>query len=186
MDDKMNLIEKLTSMRAELQAFNLKKSGNNNGRKYFELADFLPHINDLCKKYRVGCVVSFTEEEATLTMIDGENIEHKLSFTSPFGSATLKGCHEVQNIGAVETYQRRYLYMTAFEIVEYEMLDSSDYYREPELSLADILSDALRDGIITKEKMEETIAVANQKKPSEIAAFTQVVLNKLNGLRQVR
>jgi hypothetical protein len=42
------------------------------------------------------------------------------------GSAALKGCHEVQNIGAVETYQRRYLWVAALEIVEHDALDSSE------------------------------------------------------------
>ncbi len=42
------------------------------------------------------------------------------------GSAALKGCHEVQNVGAVETYQRRYLWVAALEIVEHDAIDSSD------------------------------------------------------------
>jgi hypothetical protein len=41
------------------------------------------------------------------------------------GSAALKGCHEVQNIGAVETYQRRYLWVSAMEIVEHDALDAT-------------------------------------------------------------
>ena len=41
------------------------------------------------------------------------------------GSAALKGCHEVQNIGAVETYQRRYLWVAALEIVEHDALDAT-------------------------------------------------------------
>jgi hypothetical protein len=40
------------------------------------------------------------------------------------GTANLQGCHEVQNIGAVETYQRRYLYVTALSIVEHDALDA--------------------------------------------------------------
>ena len=36
--------------------------------------------------------------------------------------ATLKGCNEIQGLGAIQTYQRRYLYMNAFEISE------NDYY----------------------------------------------------------
>ena len=40
------------------------------------------------------------------------------------GSAQLKGCHIVQNIGAVETYQRRYLYVSALAIVEHDALDA--------------------------------------------------------------
>ena len=41
-------------------------------------------------------------------------------------SAALKGCHEVQNLGAVQTYLRRYLWVTAMEIVEHDALDSSE------------------------------------------------------------
>jgi hypothetical protein len=40
-------------------------------------------------------------------------------------SANLKGCHEVQNLGAVETYIKRYLYQNCFEIVEGDVLDST-------------------------------------------------------------
>jgi hypothetical protein len=40
-------------------------------------------------------------------------------------SASLKGCHEVQNLGAVETYIKRYLYQNCFEIVEGDALDST-------------------------------------------------------------
>ena len=38
-------------------------------------------------------------------------------------TAELKGCHAIQNLGAVETYVRRYLYFAAYEIVEAEALD---------------------------------------------------------------
>jgi hypothetical protein len=38
-------------------------------------------------------------------------------------SAALKGCHDVQNLGAVQTYLRRYLWVNAFEIVEHDALE---------------------------------------------------------------
>jgi hypothetical protein len=40
-------------------------------------------------------------------------------------SASLKGCHDVQNLGAVQTYQRRYLWQSALEIVEHDALDAT-------------------------------------------------------------
>jgi len=49
----------------------------------------------------------------------------KIEITSPMSSAALKGCHEVQNLGAVQTYIRRYLWVTAMEIVEHDAIDSS-------------------------------------------------------------
>ena len=40
-------------------------------------------------------------------------------------TAELKGCHPVQNLGAVQTYLRRYLWTAAFEIVEGDALDAT-------------------------------------------------------------
>jgi hypothetical protein len=40
-------------------------------------------------------------------------------------TAALKGCHEVQNLGAVQTYIRRYLWVTAMEIVEHDALEAT-------------------------------------------------------------
>lgn len=121
----MNVYKKLQAARVALQGTALKKSGNNKfaGYNYFELGDFLPTINDLFHKEGLCSVVSFGPELATLRVIDTED-GSSVEFTSPMGSASLKGCHEVQNIGAVETYQRRYLYVTALEIVEHDALEA--------------------------------------------------------------
>ncbi len=121
----MSVYKKLQEARCEMQTMSLKKSGNNKfaGYSYFELGDFLPVINDLFRAKGLCSVVSYTADLATLRVIDVEDGTH-IEFTSPMGSANLKGCHEVQNIGAVETYQRRYLYVTALEIVEHDALDA--------------------------------------------------------------
>ena len=41
----------------------------------------------------------------------------------PAFEAALKGAHAIQNLGAVQTYMRRYLWVTAMEIVENDYLD---------------------------------------------------------------
>ena len=64
----------------------------------------------------------------------------QIVITSPMGSAALKGCHEVQQIGAVETYQRRYLWVAALEIVEHDALDGSPPVEEKKLDVTAILS----------------------------------------------
>lgn len=121
----MKVCKKLVEVRNELQTMSLSKSGHNKfaGYKYFELGDFLPAIQTLFKKYGLCDVISFTQELATMVVYDTED-GSSVTFTSPMGSAQLKGCHEVQNIGAVETYQRRYLYVTALAIVEHDALDA--------------------------------------------------------------
>lgn len=122
----MNIYEKLQEARVELQGMNLKKSGKNSFAQYdyYELADFMPHINRIMLEKKLTGFCSFTEDLASLTLVNSEKPEERIVFTSPMRKANLKGCHEVQNLGAVETYQRRYLYITAFEIVEADLLDT--------------------------------------------------------------
>lgn len=110
--------------RLKLQSTALNKSGHNKfaGYKYFELGDFLPTVQNIFSELGLCGVVSYDTELAKLTITDGTD---SIVITSPMGSAALKGCHEVQNIGAVETYQRRYLWVTAMEIVEHDVLDAT-------------------------------------------------------------
>jgi len=123
----MKLQKKLMQARLKLQTTELKKSGHNKfaGYQYFELGDFLPAIQKIFHELGLCGVVSFSTEYATLTIYDTDEESKFLQITSPMASAALKGCHEVQNIGAVETYQRRYLWITAMEIVEHDALDAS-------------------------------------------------------------
>ena len=122
-----NIYSKLQKARCEFQEKPLKKSGHNKfaGYRYFELTDILPTINALLDKYNLFSQVNFTNELATLTIYNSENTEEKIEFTSPVSEANLKGCHAVQNLGAVQTYLRRYLYVNAFEIVEHDGLDAT-------------------------------------------------------------
>ena len=128
----MSVYKKLNNARLELQNTKLSKSGHNKfaGYKYFELGDFLPTINNIFSNSGLCGVVSFTSDLATLTITDVDD-NSQIVITSPMGSAALKGCHEVQNVGAVETYQRRYLWVTAMEIVEHDALDATTGAEKP-------------------------------------------------------
>lgn len=128
----MSVYKKLNNARLELQNTKLNKSGHNKfaGYKYFELGDFLPTINNIFGNAGLCGVISFTSDLATLTITDIDD-NSQIVITSPMGSAALKGCHEVQNVGAVETYQRRYLWVTAMEIVEHDALDATTGAEKP-------------------------------------------------------
>lgn len=121
----MNIFEKLQDCRLKLSKAELKKSGKNayTGGSYFELGDFLPKLTEIMNENKLTSVITFDEEMATLTLIDCEKPEDTIVFTSPMRDATLKGTHPIQNLGAVETYSRRYLYTIAFDIVESDTLD---------------------------------------------------------------
>jgi hypothetical protein len=128
----MSVYKKLQEARILLQNTKLNKSGKNKfaGYEYFELGDFLPQIQNICKNVGLCGMVSFTADTAYLTIHETEG-DGFVTFTSPMSSAALKGCHDVQNLGAVQTYLRRYLWTNAFEIVEHDALDATTGGIEP-------------------------------------------------------
>jgi len=126
--------KKLMAARIMLQNAPLKKSGHNKfaGYSYFELGDFIPTINQIFNEVGLCGVVSYDTEIASLTITDTDD-GTSLVITSPMAEANLKGCHPIQNLGAVETYTRRYLWVTAMEIVEHDALDSSAPIKEEKI-----------------------------------------------------
>ena len=128
----MSVYKKLQQARMLLQGTKLSKSGKNKfaGYEYFELGDFLPAIQKICNEVGLCGVVSFNQDMAFLQINDVED-GTSIMFTSPMSSASLKGCHDVQNLGAVQTYLRRYLWTNAFEIVEHDALDATMGSSEP-------------------------------------------------------
>ena len=128
----MSVYKKLQQARMLLQNTKLSKSGKNKfaGYEYFELGDFLPAIQKICNDVGLCGVVSFNQDMAYLQINDVED-GTSIMFTSPMSSASLKGCHDVQNLGAVQTYLRRYLWTNAFEIVEHDALDATTGAVEP-------------------------------------------------------
>jgi len=122
----MSVHKKLMQARVKLQSTEMKKSGLNKfaGYSYFELGDFIPHIQTIFNEVGLCGVVSFDTTHATLCITDVED-GTAVVITSPMAEANLKGAHPIQNLGAVESYQRRYLWMTAMEIVEHDVIDSA-------------------------------------------------------------
>jgi hypothetical protein len=123
---EMSVHKKLMQARIQLQGTKLSKSGKNKfaGYSYFELGDFLPTIQDIFHQIGLCGFVSFGKDLATLTITDTDG-GGEITITSPMAEANLKGTHPIQNLGAVETYNRRYLWMAAMEIVEHDILDAS-------------------------------------------------------------
>jgi len=124
--------KKLMQARIRLYNTKLKKTGLNKfaGYSYFELGDFLPDIQIIFNDLGLCGVVSYDANYATLSITDLDD-GTVIVISSPMAAAELKGAHPIQNLGAVETYQRRYLWMTALEIVEHDVIDSSPKAEEP-------------------------------------------------------
>ena len=129
----MSVYRKLQEARIQLQATALKKSGKNKfaGFEYFELGDFLPTIQNIFIEKGLCGTITFYTDIAILTIVDIDKPEDKIEFKSPMSTAELKGCHAIQNLGAVQTYLRRYLWVAAMEIVEHDSLDAITGKDEP-------------------------------------------------------
>ena len=127
----MSVHKKLMQARIQLQNLPLKKTGHNKfaGYYYFELGDFLPDVQQIFNNIGLCGYISYDAEIASLTIVDLED-NSSIVITSPMVEANLKGAHPIQNLGAVETYTRRYLWVTAMEIVEHDALDSSAPLKE--------------------------------------------------------
>ena len=123
----MNVYQKLNEAREQFHKAKLKKSGHNKFANYyyFELGDFVIPALEIFKTHGLTSIISFGKEEASMTIVNNDKPEEKIVLTSPMSSAALKGCHEVQNLGAVQTYLRRYLWVAALEIVEHDALDAT-------------------------------------------------------------
>ena len=120
------IMKKMNGIRKDLRNMKLKKTGYNEYSKfyYYELSDILVPIIEECEKQMLYPHITYPEGRGELTITDMETWE-ELKWEVPHGTAKLTACHDIQNVGAVLTYQRRYLYITAFEILEPDSLDST-------------------------------------------------------------
>ena len=121
----MSIYKKIQIVKQRILESNLKKSGENKfaGFKYYELADFTPAIINLCNEVGLFTKVTFDNEIAKLIIINSDKPDQREEYTSPMRTLELKGCNQIQALGGVETYSRRYLYMSAFDIIENDMFD---------------------------------------------------------------
>jgi len=130
---KMNVYEKLMRVRAEFAAGGVKKTGKNIQQQwlYFELTDIIPAATPLFLKYRLFPMTNFSTEFASMGIINMDDPEDMVCFTIPMREIepiiNKQGQpvnNAVQRLGSVVTYQRRYLYMIALDIVEQDAIDS--------------------------------------------------------------
>lgn len=145
-EENKNLNESIISIRVKLQNAKLKKSGKNKfaGFDYFELADFLPKLNELMLEEGVNDIFYIKNDYATLELQKGEEIN---AYTMPFilfetpltykkdkegnfiknkegDYIQVPSMQDIQYLGALNTYYKRYLYLNAFGITDGEVIDS--------------------------------------------------------------
>jgi hypothetical protein len=119
----LNVYGRLQKVRAEVQGSGLKKTGSNQGREYFELADFLPKVTEQCNTQGIMPLFTLKKDMAVLRVINVDDAKDSVTFYIPTANATVPQAQMIQNLGAQITYMKRYLYMIAFEIAEADAID---------------------------------------------------------------
>lgn len=122
----MTLNEVIIKIRVDLQNSKIKKSGQNKfaGFSYYELSDFLPKLNELMAREGVNDCVTVIDDKVRLTLIKGDE---RQNYDMPYYQFnTPKGMQDIQYLGALMTYYKRYLYLNAFGITDGEIIDSMD------------------------------------------------------------
>ena len=123
-----NVFQKLLTARTMFLNSNAQKSGKNMhlAFKYFELDDIVPIATKIFEEVGLISVVSFTENSATISIINTDNPTEYINFNTPLIHLTEnKGTNAVQAFGSTITYYRRYLYMIALDICEPDEIDAS-------------------------------------------------------------
>ena len=128
-----NVYQKLLEARVLFMEEDVKKSGKNMkmSYKYFELQDIVPVALPIFQKVGLLPITTFSEDMATMTIINVDNPTDFTFFTSPMreiapivsNSTGGEVTNAIQRLGSVETYQRRYLYMIALDIVESDSIE---------------------------------------------------------------
>jgi hypothetical protein len=133
--EKKTVFAKMSAIKSELSKCKIPKSGKNTHSNftYHELTDFMPFINDLNDKHGVATFPKFLRKEGicVLSVVNVEDSSDKYDVVIPFVEAQMlaKGgapsnVDAIQRMGSTITYNRRYLYMSAYDIVESDSVDA--------------------------------------------------------------
>ena len=155
---EVSVLQKLQQARVMLQEKNLKKTGYNPFQKfnYFELSDFLPQVNKIFNELKLYSHFNLYKDKAKLVIICTETND-QVQFTTPIQQ--IKENAKMQDIGAIHTYSKRYLYYNALEIVENDLIDCKDQSPKKRSINQNVkkVTQKVTQNLITKEQKETLI-----------------------------
>lgn len=121
MMEKGTFLQRYHKVKKELMEAALKRTGynKNKGYYYFQLADFLPTLLSLEEKYGIADLITFEHDKATIRLYDAteESVEPVITCAMPFPKDFNEAdTNKMKLLGGAETYCRRYLYFTVFNM----------------------------------------------------------------------
>lgn len=127
----LNIYQKLSKARLDFQKAGVKKTGINRHAqyKYFELSDIVTPATTILDKHGLLFVTTFPDGIPTGTLYDMDSNATMVFHSDKDDEALIttggkRLMLSIQETGAKETYQRRYLYMQMLDIVETDAIDN--------------------------------------------------------------
>ena len=189
--EKVSLNELIIKIRVELQNSKIKKSGRNRfaGFDYYELADFLPKLNELMMKSGINDRFTIDENMARLELIKGEERQEYTMpfkiFPTPLNKSGQPSMQDIQYLGALNTYYKRYLYLNAFGITDGEVIDSMDNTKLEKGAVFTAGVDTAEEALRLLSKMSE-LEMDTNTDHEEILKFYKVESNQDMTLEQLQ
>ena len=121
-----NIYYKLIQARKMFAERGIKKTGVNRYAefKYFTLDDIIPAKQAIFAELGLTDIIAFDKENATLLLVNADNPDETIIFSSPLEKDESLIKNPIQKLGAIETYVRRYLYLLMLDIVESDSVDA--------------------------------------------------------------
>jgi len=130
----MNITEKLLEARKKIKETSIKKEGTNTYSKYdyFTPSQVSELVNDVCQELKIITLFSLEKDEfglyGHLAIVDTESKDkHQMEFQMRTEMPTITATNMTQQMGGCETYTKRYMLMSAFDITDNNLdFDSQD------------------------------------------------------------
>lgn len=174
--DKLNLYQKVAMIKGEMAKAKFPKTGYNKFTKfnYFQLDDFEPVLEKLCSDYGIVTFFNFSPDSASMIVVNSDAPDQSISVMSPV-AITEKTGNAMQDIGSMQTYARRYLFMSFFGITESDTLDA--VLDNDGDNNAEAKSVQNKPSVNSKPQQKDSAEPKPQQKDDEFKAAWKKVLN---------
>lgn len=182
----LNIYGKLAVARGKFLEAPVKRSGINRYAEfnYFELEDIVPVAVKIFAELGLALIESITYTESKATLVNVDNPEEVIVFETPAKDPAIENgtkMSAIQGLGAYVTYQRRYLYMLVFDIVEADPIDGTIGKEDNEPTKVEAPKKSNKPA--TPEKREEV----KKELIDEGGEATEVQIKSIkNGLKKLR
>ena len=122
---------------------------------YVDLPQIEAKVNEACSDNDILVWFDFSDGKATLLMYDALNEQTAPFTTSVTPKDVEMKTQPIQDTGAMITYMRRYLYMTAFQISEHDMIDSNQGAEVEQKTEKNNSKDVGTNGLTAQKMLED-------------------------------